>query len=53
MFGLHLVKGVRPELFEMNEWDFFVGNIISSQDTRNALPKWSSSDRKEVFNTYM
>ena len=26
MFALHIVNGNRPDLFEQNEWDFFLGN---------------------------
>jgi dynein heavy chain 2 len=29
MFGLHLVRGTKPELFDTNEWDFFLGNTAS------------------------
>lgn len=29
MFGLHLAKGVRADLFEPNEWDFLLGNVVA------------------------
>lgn len=49
MFGLHMIKGIRPELFESNEWDFFLGNTILQNTTAQDLPSWSPSERKEQF----
>jgi len=52
MFGLHIVKGMRPELFQPNEWDFFLGNAIGNIETRAAFPNWASEDRREAFSNY-
>jgi dynein heavy chain 2 len=28
-YGMHFVKGVHPELFGKNEWEFFIGQTIA------------------------
>ena len=40
------------DLFQTNEWEFFLGNAVGNIEARAALPKWASEDRKEVFTTY-
>ena len=52
MYGLHLVHGMRSELFQPNEWEFFLGNAVGSMDVRAQLPRWCGEDRKEVFLSY-
>ena len=54
MFGMYFVKGIYPQLFEENEWDFFIGTAIppSEESPSLAFPKWASSDRKEIFHIF-
>jgi dynein heavy chain 2 len=49
MFGLHIVKGMRTDLFEPNEWEFFLGNAIGNVEAKVQFPKWAGEDRKEAF----
>lgn len=51
IFGIHLLKGCKPDLIEEAEWQFLVGNSVASDAT--PLPKWASPDRKEVFGQLM
>lgn len=39
MFGLHLVHGMFSDLFDYNEWEFLLGFIASSIDSKTQLPK--------------
>lgn len=32
-YSLHFVKGVYPNLFGKNEWEFFSGTIVASSDS--------------------
>ena len=52
MLGLHIIKGIRPELFESNEWDLFLGNSIIQITTVQELPSWAPQDRKENFQQF-
>jgi dynein heavy chain 2 len=29
-YGVHFVHGIFPDLFEVNEWDFFTGIVVAS-----------------------
>ena len=29
MYAMHLVHGSHPEMFEKNEWEFFLGDLVS------------------------
>ena len=49
MFGLHFIKGIHPEMFKENEWEFFIGTVVSGTDTSAPFPKWANSDRKDSF----
>ena len=51
-FGLHLVKGIRPEIFELNEWDFFLGNAVGMGEAKMRLPSWALEDRTEAFDQF-
>lgn len=51
-YSLHFVKGVYPNLFGKNEWDFFSGTVVSAGDAHIQLPKWASRDRKEIFSMF-
>lgn len=41
-----------PELFQTNEWEFFLGNAVGNIEARSVMPKWASEDRKDAFTTY-
>jgi len=40
-FALHMLHGVRPELFEAGEWEFFTQTTPAVLDQRVSLPKWA------------
>ncbi len=40
------------ELFQANEWEFFLGHAVGNIETRSILPRWASEDRKDAFATY-
>lgn len=46
-YGMHFVKGVHPDLFGKNEWEFFIGQTIAEAQSSARLPKWASADRGE------
>lgn len=46
---MHFVKGVYPNLFGKNEWEFFTGQTIVDASQNARLPKWVSADRAEIF----
>ena len=49
-FGMHLVRGMNPDLFKDGEWEFFVGLIIA--DTTQApmsVPEWVPPDRRPAL----
>lgn len=50
-YSLHFVKGVFPQLFGKNEWDFFKGNVAGS-DNNARLPKWAAQDRADVYSMF-
>lgn len=41
-----------PEVFQANEWEFFLGNAVGNIEARANMPRWASEDRKEAFTTY-
>lgn len=51
-YSLHFVKGVYPNLFAKNEWEFFSGTVVASADSHMQLPRWATKDRKEVFSMF-
>jgi len=48
-FAIHLVHGLYPEMFQENEWEAFIGILVSETSDANdagvSLPNWISSDR--------
>jgi len=44
-FGMHMVRGIQPEKFEPNEWEFFQGTYIPTTQTTSKVPSWCPSDR--------
>jgi dynein heavy chain 2 len=51
-YSLHFVKGVYPNLFAKNEWEFFSGTAVANLDSHIQLPRWASKDRKEIFSMF-
>ncbi|XP_069942834.1 cytoplasmic dynein 2 heavy chain 1 isoform X1 [Cherax quadricarinatus] len=50
MFALHLVHGMYPELFRENEWEAFIGQLVTdvrtdATEVKEALPKWIDEER--------
>lgn len=46
-FSLHFVKGVFPQLFQKNEFEFFTGTATVGDGRAARIPKWVAPDRKE------
>ena len=50
-FALHLVHGMKPQLFQENEWGLFVGLLVSQgglqrrESMRSLLPSWVDPER--------
>jgi|JI6StandDraft_1071083.scaffolds.fasta_scaffold14890_6 dynein heavy chain 2 len=51
-FALHLLRGIRPELFEAGEWEFFTQTTPAILENKVSLPKWAPFERKDIFNTF-
>ncbi|XP_022103094.1 cytoplasmic dynein 2 heavy chain 1-like isoform X1 [Acanthaster planci] len=53
MFALHLVHGMHAHHFKENEWEAFLGQIVSdvksdASKSRDALPSWIDQDRVQA-----
>lgn len=48
MFALHMVHGMKPELFEENEWEGFTGTLVSEMkaDGGRGMPSWIDQERQ-------
>ncbi len=50
-FALHLVHGMKPQLFHENEWELFLGLLVSQgglqrrESVRTLLPSWVEPER--------
>jgi dynein heavy chain 2 len=51
-YGLHFVHGIYPKLFQEGEWEFFNGTAVATSDSSQQLPRWSTPDRKSMFNSF-
>ncbi|GMH82520.1 hypothetical protein TrST_g11065 [Triparma strigata] len=49
MFALHMVHGMKNDIFEENEWEAFIGSLVSTDDKPNDFPSWAASERKRNF----
>lgn len=49
MFALHMVHGMKSDIFEENEWEAFIGSLVSTDDKPNDFPSWAASERKRNF----
>jgi dynein heavy chain 2 len=53
MFALHLVHGVRPELFQDKEWEVFTGQMVDSifrrqesiKQIKDTIPSWCNPEQ--------
>jgi dynein heavy chain 2 len=52
-YSLHFIKGVYPQLFGKNEFEFFSGTILVTSEAHMQLPKWATKDRKEIFSMFV
>ncbi|XP_071951365.1 cytoplasmic dynein 2 heavy chain 1-like isoform X2 [Antedon mediterranea] len=55
MFALHLAYGMHPGMFQENEWEAFIGQIVSDiksdgQRQKDAMPNWIDEDRHQEVN---
>ena len=48
-YSLYFVKGVYPNLFQKQEWEFFTGQTIADSNSNARLPRWLSQDRAEMY----
>jgi dynein heavy chain 2, cytosolic len=51
-YSMHFVKGVFPQQFQPNEWDFFNGKTVSAGNSNARLPGWISQDRAEIYSMF-
>ena len=51
MFAMHFVHNMFPNLFAENEWDYFLGIYVGSNDAL-PFPAWANPDRKESFQIF-
>lgn len=50
-YSMHFVRGIFPDLFQKNEWEFFMGQTSdSSQNAR--IPRWLAQDRAEIYGMF-
>lgn len=47
-YSLHFVKGIFPQLFGKQEWEFFTGQVVG-KESQAAAPRWVPKDREEAF----
>lgn len=55
MFALHVVHGVRKDLFGPKEWEFFVGELVPdvSDKKHSEFPVWGPPDRHSLFGLFV
>jgi dynein heavy chain 2 len=46
-YSLQFVKGIFPNMFGKDEWEFFTGQLIGSAQSQ--VPNWVPKDRQEAF----
>ena len=51
-YSLHFVRGVHPNLFGPNEWEFFNGISTVATESNVRMPNWIAPDRKELFGMF-
>ncbi|XP_067663541.1 cytoplasmic dynein 2 heavy chain 1-like isoform X1 [Haliotis asinina] len=47
MFAMHMVHGMRPDLFKENEWEGFSGTLVADikSDAQRSAPSWVDQER--------
>lgn len=48
-FGMHMVRGIMPEKFELNEWELFQGTYIPPSQPNGIAPSWCPPDRQQAL----
>lgn len=50
MFAIHMVHGMFPNVFEENEWEYFIGILVvdTKGDKDAGLPDWVEKDRSQA-----
>ncbi len=55
MFALHMVHGMHPTLFQENEWEAFIGQLVGStalrrqESARESTPSWADPERASAI----
>jgi len=44
-FGIHLVRGIMPQMFEASEWELFQGTFVPAGEPSTQAPPWCPPDR--------
>lgn len=44
-YSMHFCKGIYPDQFQKNEWEFFMGLAMTDSNQNARMPRWISSDR--------
>ena len=50
MFALHVLHGMYPDMFMVNEWEFFIGMLVDGGSDQNDItgsaPGWIEEERR-------
>ncbi|EFC42807.1 cytoplasmic dynein [Naegleria gruberi] len=49
LFGMHMVRGLFPSMFNQQQWNFFIGNVLKEAPTGTQTPNWIPQDRVKTF----
>ena len=47
-----LCKWNISKIVQENEWEFFIGTAMSLSESSQEFPRWSTPDRKQMFNSF-
>ncbi|KAJ8027756.1 Cytoplasmic dynein 2 heavy chain 1 [Holothuria leucospilota] len=52
MFALHLAHGMHQDLFQENQWEAFLGQIVAEvrDKSKEQMPAWIDPDREQAVN---
>ncbi|KAK3100036.1 hypothetical protein FSP39_013759 [Pinctada imbricata] len=49
MFALHMVHGMKPDMFDENEWEAFTGVLVADiKGDSGRMPSWIDQDRQQA-----
>eukprot|EP01029_Cantina_marsupialis_P010152 TRINITY_DN2319_c0_g2_i3.p1 TRINITY_DN2319_c0_g2~~TRINITY_DN2319_c0_g2_i3.p1 ORF type:complete len:2726 (-),score=1059.52 TRINITY_DN2319_c0_g2_i3:6-7787(-) len=50
-FAMHIIHGLKPDLFRDNEWEFFTGQLVAeiSGGQPRDFPSWATAERAQMF----